>query len=58
MTSTFKLTVTDEFHQNFVYETNDKEDILDKVALWLSNLDDTPIYDIHIEVNVNETGRN
>jgi hypothetical protein len=51
MIPTFKITVTDEFHQNFVYKTNDKEDILDRVALWLSNLDDTPIYDIHIEVN-------
>jgi len=54
MIPTFKLTVTDEFHQNFMFETEDREEILDRVALWLSNLDETPIYDIHIEVNVND----
>ena len=47
----FKLTITDEFHSNFVYETNDKEDVLDRVAIWLAQLDSTPIYDLHIEVN-------
>jgi len=47
----FKLTVTDEFHSDFVYETNDKEDVLDRVALWLSQLDNTPIYNLNIEVN-------
>lgn len=49
--STFKLTVTDEFQENFVFETEDKEEILDRVALWLADLDMTPIYDLHIEVN-------
>ena len=47
----FKLTVTDEFHSDFIYETNDKEEVLDRVALWLAQLDMTPIYDLHIEVN-------
>jgi len=51
MISTFKLTVTDEFHSDFVYETSDKEEVLDRVALWLSQLDDTPIYNLNIEVN-------
>jgi hypothetical protein len=51
MISTFKLTVTDEFHQNFVFESEDREEILDRVALWLAQLDQTPIYDLHIEVN-------
>ena len=51
MIPTFKLTVTDEFHSNFVYETDDKEDVLDRVAFWLAQLDNTPIYDLHIEVN-------
>ena len=47
----FKLTVTDEFHSDFVYETNDKEEVLDRVALWLAQLDNTPIYNLNIEVN-------
>jgi len=47
----FKMTVTDEFHSDFVYETNDKEDVLDRVALWLAQLDNTPIYNLNIEVN-------
>jgi hypothetical protein len=47
----FKLTVTDEFHSDFVYETNDKEKVLDRVALWLAQLDNTPIYNLNIEVN-------
>ena len=51
MIPTFKLTVTDEFHSDFIFETNDKEEILDRVALWLAQLDMTPIYDLHIEVN-------
>lgn len=51
MIPTFKLTITDEFYSNFVYETNDKEDVLDRVAIWLAQLDSTPIYDLHIEVN-------
>ena len=51
MMTTFKLTVTDEFHESFVFETEDREEILDRVALWLAHLDKTPIYDLHIEVN-------
>ena len=47
----FKLTVTDEFHERFVFESEDREEILDRVALWLAQLDSTPIYDLHIEVN-------
>jgi hypothetical protein len=52
MIPTFKLTVTDEFHSDFVYETNDKEEVLDRVALWLAQLDNTPIYNFNIEVNI------
>ena len=51
MIPTFKITVTDEFHHDFVFETNDKEEILDRVALWLAQLDSTPIYNLNIEVN-------
>ena len=47
----FKLTVTDEFNTEYVFESEDKEQILDRVALWLAQLDKTPIYDLHIEVN-------
>ena len=47
----FKLTVTDEFHSDFIYETDDKEEVLDRVALWLAQLDNTPIYNLNIEVN-------
>ena len=49
--NTFKLTVTDEFHTEYSYVTDDKEDLLDRVTLWLAQLDNTPIYDLHIEVN-------
>jgi len=48
---TFKITVTDEFHFDYVFETDDKEEVLDRVALWLSQLDNTPIYNLNIEVN-------
>jgi hypothetical protein len=51
MIPTFKLTVTDEFHEKYVFESEDKEEILDRVALWLAQLNSTPIYDLHIEVN-------
>jgi len=47
----FKLTVTDEFHEKYVFESEDREEIFDRVALWLGQLDSTPIYDLHIEVN-------
>ena len=47
----FKLTVTDEFHFEHTFETEDKEVILNWVALWLSRLDQTPIYSLNIEVN-------
>jgi hypothetical protein len=51
MISTFKLTVIDEFHEKYVFESEDREEILERVALWLAQLDQTPIYDLHIEVN-------
>ena len=51
MISTFKLTVTDEFNCEFVFVTEDKEELLDRVALWLAQLDNTPIYSLNIEVN-------
>ena len=47
----FKMTVTDEFNCDFVYVTENKEDLLDRVALWLAQLDNTPIYSLNIEVN-------
>lgn len=47
----FKLTVTDEFNTDYVFESEDKEEILDRVALWLAQLDNTPIYNLNIEVN-------
>ena len=47
MIPTFKMTVTDDF----VYVTENKEDLLDRVALWLAQLDNTPIYNLNIEVN-------
>lgn len=51
MISTFKLTVTDEFNCEYVFVTEDKEDLLDRVALWLAQMDSTPIYNLNIEVN-------
>ena len=51
MIPTFKLTVTDEFNTEYVFESEDKEQILDRVALWLAQLDNTPIYNLNIEVN-------
>jgi hypothetical protein len=51
MISTFKFTVTDEFNNEYVFESEDKKEILDRVYLWLDQLDSTPIYDLHIEVN-------
>ena len=47
----FKLTVTDEFNTEYVFESEDKELILDRVALWLAQLDNIPIYNLNIEVN-------
>jgi hypothetical protein len=47
----FKFTVTDEFHEKYVFESEDKEEILDRIALWLDQLESTTIYDLHIEVN-------
>jgi hypothetical protein len=47
----FKLTVTDEFHQQYVFESENRVEIIDRVTLWLTHLDKTPIYEIHIEVN-------
>lgn len=49
--NTFKMTVTDEFNTDYVFETEDKEQILDRVALWLAQLENTPIYSLNIEVN-------
>ena len=44
----FKLSVTDEFHEKFVFESEDKEEILDRVALWLAQLDMTQIGRAHV----------
>lgn len=30
--------INDEFHERYVFETEDKEEILDRVALWLAQL--------------------
>ena len=51
MIPNFKLTVTDEFNTEYVFESEDKEQIIDRVALWLAQLDNTPIYNLNIEVN-------
>lgn len=48
---TFRITITDEFHNNFSMDTNDREEVLDRVAIWLANMDSSPLYDIHIEIN-------
>lgn len=47
----FKVIVTDEFNHNFYFGTNDYKEVLKIVNDWLSHNDETPIYNINIEVN-------
>lgn len=47
----FKVTITDEFHHDFVFETDDHKEVIHIVSSWLSTKDETPIYNINIEVN-------
>jgi len=45
-----KVHITDEFHTVWSFESNSTEDILKILEEWLKNLDETPIYDINIEI--------
>ncbi len=51
MIPTFKLTVTDEFNCEFVFVTEDKEDLLDRVALWLAQLYEGPSQEVKLGAN-------
>lgn len=48
---TFKVTITDEFNQDYVFESNDSVEVSKIVNDWLSHKDETPIYNINIEIN-------
>lgn len=47
----FKVTITDEFNMNYVFETNDYKEVVKIVNDWLSTKDETPLYNINIEIN-------
>ena len=47
---TFKITITDEFNQNYVFETNDSKNVIKIVNDWLSHYDETPLYSIFIDI--------
>lgn len=47
---TFKITITDEFNFDFVFETNDSLEVSKIVNDWLSTYDETPIYSILIDI--------
>jgi hypothetical protein len=49
----FKITITDEFNMNFVFETNDSSEVSKIVNEWLSNYDETPLYSILIDIQPN-----
>ena len=48
---TFKITITDEFNQNYVFESNDSSEVSKIVNDWLSHYDETPLYSIFIDIN-------
>jgi hypothetical protein len=45
-----KAHITDEFHTVWSFETDSTEDLLKILEEWLKNRDETPIYDINIEI--------
>jgi hypothetical protein len=47
----FKVTITDEFHYEFVFETDNQKEVFKIVKQWISHNDETPIYNINIEIN-------
>jgi hypothetical protein len=47
----FKVTITDEFNHDFVFETDDHKEVINIVSNWLSHRDETPIYNINIDIN-------
>ena len=47
----FKVIITDEFNRNFDFETDDYKEVSKIVNDWLSHNDETPIYNINIEIN-------
>jgi hypothetical protein len=48
--TTFKVIITDEFNHDFVFETNESSEVSKIVNEWLSHKDETPIYNINIEI--------
>lgn len=46
----FKITITDEFNCNYVYESTEYLEIVNIVNDWLANYDETPLYSIFIDI--------
>lgn len=46
----FKVIITDEFEKRYFFEANTSSEVSDIVNDWLSSLDETPIYNINIEI--------
>jgi hypothetical protein len=46
-----KVIITDEFECKYVYEVSDSQSASNIVNEWLSSIDETPIYNINIEIN-------
>lgn len=47
----FKVTITDEFHSTYTFETDSSSEVARIVESWLKTVDETPIYEINIEIN-------
>lgn len=45
-----KVHITDEFNTVWTFETDSAEEIVEIVEKWLKNREETPIYDINIEI--------
>ena len=49
--SPYIVRITDEFESTYSFETDSKKESLKIVKEWIDNSDETPIYEITIELN-------
>lgn len=49
--SPFVVRITDEFNSVYSLEAQTKSQVITTIANWLDTMDETPIYNIEIEIN-------
>lgn len=47
----FVVRITDEFNCVYSLEANSKTQVITTITKWLNNMEETPIYNIEIEIN-------